>query len=108
MAAEAGFDGLELIINQDFQRINSRKLMAELGEIMPILSLHAPFMPLDGWGTPIDSLKRSVELATQAGIPLVNFHPPSWLGLELGFWRWMYRINNFQEEVGGRGGADGH
>ena len=42
MAAEAGFDGLELIINQDFQRVNSRQLMAELGEIMPILSLHAP------------------------------------------------------------------
>jgi sugar phosphate isomerase/epimerase len=101
MAAEVGFDGLELIINQDFQRVSARKLLAELGEIMPVLSLHAPFMPLDGWGTPIDSLKRSVELAGEAGVPLVNFHPPSWLGFELGFWRWMYRINDFQKEVGG-------
>jgi len=100
MAAEAGFDGLELIINQDFQRVSAPKLLAELSEIMPILSIHAPFMPLDGWGTPIDSLKRSIELAAGAGIPLVNFHPPSWAGFELGFWRWMYRVNDFQEELG--------
>ena len=101
MAAEAGFDGLELIINQDFQRVKARKLLADLNEIMPILSIHAPFMPLDGWGTPIDSLKRSVELAAEAGIPLVNFHPPSWVGCEIGFWRWMYRVQDFQSEVGG-------
>jgi len=101
MAAEAGFDGLELIINQDFQRVSSRRLLAELAEIMPILSIHAPFMPLDGWGNQIDSLKRSVELAAEAGVPLVNFHPPSWLGFELRFWRWIYRVHDFQKEVGG-------
>ena len=100
MASEAGFDGVELIINQDFQRVNSRKLLAELAEITPILSIHAPFMPLDGWGGPIDSLRRSVELAAEAGIRLVNFHPPSWLGCELGFWRWLYRVHDFQKEVG--------
>ena len=101
MAAEAGFEGVELIINQDFQRVNSRKLMTELAEIIPIVSIHAPFMPLDGWGTPVDSLKRSVELAAGVGVPLVTFHPPSWLGFELGFWRWLYRIQDFQKEVGG-------
>ena len=101
MAAEVGFDGVELIINQDFQRVNCRMLLAELGSILPILSIHAPFMPLDGWGNQIDSLKRSVELAAQAGVSLVNFHPPSWLGLEIGFWRWMYRIHDFQKEIGG-------
>lgn len=101
MAAEAGFEGVELIINQDFQRVNSRKLMTELAEIIPIISIHAPFMPLDGWGTPVDSLKRSVELAAGVGVPLVTFHPPSWLGFEFGFWRWLYRIHDFQKEVGG-------
>jgi sugar phosphate isomerase/epimerase len=101
MAAEVGFEGVELIINQDFQRVNSRKLMTELAEIMPIVSIHAPFMPLDGWGTPVDSLKRTVELAAGVGVPLVTFHPPSWLGFELGFWRWLYRIHDFQKEVGG-------
>jgi sugar phosphate isomerase/epimerase len=30
----------------------------------------------------------------------VNFHPPSWLGLEVGFWRWIYKIHDFQKEIG--------
>jgi len=100
MAAEAGFDGLELIINQDFENIDSRRLVTELSSILPILSIHAPFMPLAGWGNPVESLKKSVELAADTGIPLVNFHPPSWI-VEPLFWHWMYRIRNFQEEVGG-------
>lgn len=100
IAADVGFDGLELIINQDFQRVNCRLLIRDLAEIIPVRSIHAPFMPLDGWGGPIDSLKRSVELAADAGIPLVNFHPPSWMGAELRFWRWMYRVQDFQKEVG--------
>src|SRR6185369_12898070 len=100
LAAEAGFSGMELIINQEFQRVSSRKLIAEVAGTLPILSMHAPFMPLDGWGSPVDSLKRSVELAADAGIPLVNFHPPSWMGMELGFWRWLYRIMDFQKEIG--------
>lgn len=100
IAADVGFDGLELIINQDFPHASSRQMITELAEIMPVFSLHAPFMPLDDWGDPIDSLKRTVELADYAGVPLVNFHPPSWLGCEISFWRWLYRIRDFQQEVG--------
>jgi sugar phosphate isomerase/epimerase len=100
IAREAGFDGVELIINQDFQKVNCRRLIGELAEILTINSVHSPFMPLDGWGSPIDSLKRSVELCAECGIPLVNFHPPSWMGAELGFWRWLYRVMDFQKEIG--------
>lgn len=100
LAAEAGFDGVELIINQDFQRVNPVTLVRSLQEIAPINSIHAPFMPLDGWGGPIQSLFHSIELAADTGIPLVNFHPPSWLGFEIGFWRWLYRVRDFQKEVG--------
>ena len=67
LAAEAGFDGVELIINQDFQKINPSKLVASLQEITTIHSIHAPFMPLDGWGGPSDSLKRCVALAAECG-----------------------------------------
>ncbi len=102
MAREAGFDGVELIINQDFQKVNCRTLIRELAEILPINSMHVPFMPLDGWGSPVDSLKRCVELSADCGIPLVNFHPPSWMGFELGFWRWLTG-EDFQKD-GGRGG----
>lgn len=100
LAAEAGFDGVELIINQDFQRVNSARLVASLQKIVTIHSIHSPFMPLDGWGGPIDSLRLSVELAETCGIPLVNFHPPSWMGLEVGFLRWLYSVRDFQKEVG--------
>ena len=101
MASEVGFDGVELVINQEFQKVNSRRLIQRLAETLPILSIHAPFMPLDGWGGPSDALKRCVEIAADCGIGLVNFHPPSWLGLEFGYWRWLYRINDFQKEIGG-------
>jgi len=100
LATESGFDGVELIINQDFQRVNPVKLISSLQKIAVIHSIHAPFMELDGWGGPIDSLKRSVALAAECSIPLVNFHPPSWMGFEIGFWRWFYSIHDFQQVIG--------
>ena len=100
LSAEAGFDGVELIINQDFQKVNPVKLIASLQQTTTIHSIHAPFMPLDGWGGPIDSLRHCVALAAECGIPLVNFHPPSWMGVEIGFWRWLYSIRDFQKEIG--------
>ena len=100
IAVDVGFDGVELIINQEFQRVSATKIIDELSGIVAIQSIHAPFMPLDGWGTPVDSLHRCVDLAARANIPLVNFHPPSWLGGEIGFWRWLYRVRDFQQEIG--------
>lgn len=100
IAAETGFDGVELIINQDFQKVNPVSLVSSLQKTATIHSIHAPFMPLESWGGPVDSLKRSVAVAAECGIPLVNFHPPSWLGFEVGFWRWLYSIHDFQKEVG--------
>ncbi|MBJ6725117.1 sugar phosphate isomerase/epimerase family protein [Geomesophilobacter sediminis] len=100
IALEVGFDTVELVINQEFQKVNARKLVRHLAQQLPIRSIHAPFMPLDGWGGPVDSLKRCVEIAGECGVELVNFHPPSWLGMELGYWRWLYKIYDFQKEVG--------
>ena len=103
LSAESGFDGVELIINQDFQRVNAAKLIRSLQEITTIHSIHAPFMELDGWGDQRNALKLSVELAATCNIPLVNFHPPSWMGFEIGFWRWLYSIHDFQQEIGREG-----
>jgi sugar phosphate isomerase/epimerase len=100
LAAESGFDGIELIINRNFERVNSAKLVSSLQQIIPIHSIHSPFMLLDGWGDPMDALKQSVELAATCNIPLVNFHPPSWMGFEVGFWLWLYKIRDFQKEIG--------
>jgi sugar phosphate isomerase/epimerase len=99
-AAEVGFDGVELIINQEFQKINPVKLIRSLQKTAEIHSIHAPFMPLDGWGSQADSLRNCVALAAECGIPLVNFHPPSWMGFEIAYWRWLYSVSDFQKEIG--------
>ncbi len=100
LAVESGFDGIELIINQKFQNTNAVELTRSMQKITTIHSIHSPFMPLDGWGSPMQALKLSIELAAACDIPLVNFHPPSWMGFEIGFWRWLYSIRDFQKELG--------
>jgi len=97
---DTGFDGIEIIINYDFQYGSNVALIRDLERILPVSALHAPFLELDGWGNKIDQLYRTVNLAAETDIPLVNFHPPAWLALELKFWRWFNRIKDFQQEVG--------
>ena len=89
MARDVGFDGMEVIINHDFAGSGALDHLLELQSILPVLSLHAPFFEIDGWGNKIDQLKRCADLALNAGVPLINFHPPNWLLFELGFWRWL-------------------
>jgi len=100
IARDTGFDGVEVIIGYDFQHQDNVALIRHLQQIAPILSLHAPFLVLDGWGNKIEQLHRTTALALETDIPLINFHPPSWLGLEVQFWRWFNRVRDFQEEIG--------
>ncbi len=100
LARDTGFDGIEVIVNYDFQYQDNCALLRDLAEILPICSLHAPFMVLDGWGNKIHQTLRTAELALQTGIPLINFHPPAWLGCELKFWRWLNGIKDCQREIG--------
>jgi sugar phosphate isomerase/epimerase len=100
IARDTGFDGVEVIIGYDFQYSDNAALIRDLQKILPICSLHAPFLELDRWGNKIDQLHRTAALAIETGIPLINFHPPSWMGLEMKFWRWFNRVRDFQREVG--------
>ncbi len=45
-------------------------------------------------------MRICTDLALEAGVPLINFHPPSWLSLEVKFWRWLKRIDDFQVDLG--------
>lgn len=99
IARDTGFDGVEVIITTDFDAAQ----ILELQSIHPILSLHAPFFDVDGWGDKIDQLRNTCDLAIITGIPLINFHPPSWLAFEFKFWRWFNSIRDFQQEVGRNG-----
>lgn len=100
MAREVGFDGMEVIINHDFAGSTYLAHLQELQSILPVLSLHAPFFEIDGWGNKIGQLQRCAELALKAGVPLINFHPPNWLFFELKFWSWLKTIKDFQAEIG--------
>lgn len=100
IARDTGFDGMEVIINQDFQYTDNLALLRSLQQILPILSLHAPFFDIDGWGDKIEQVQITAELALAAGIPLINFHPPSWLAFEFKFWRWFKRIADYQATLG--------
>ncbi len=100
IARDTGFDGVEIIINYDFQYQDNLALLKDLAQILPISSLHAPFMELDGWGNKIQQTTKTADLALKSGIPLINFHPPSWLGCELKFWQWLKRIKDCQREIG--------
>ncbi len=100
MASEVGFDGLEVIINHDFAGSKSLAVLQALQKIHPVYSLHAPFFEIDGWGNKIDQLKRCADLALQAGVPLINFHPPNWMLFEYRFWKWLKKVQDFQAEIG--------
>lgn len=80
IAKEAGFDGVELLISQSNCNVGIDYIqkLSDKYEI-PILSLHSPFIACDGWGGFWDRVHRSLVIATQLSIPLVNFHPPSGL-----------------------------
>ena len=100
MARDIGFDGMEVIINHDFSGSKHLDHLRELQSILPVLSIHAPFFEIDGWGNKIDQLKICADLALNAGVPLINFHPPNWLAFELKFWLWLKKIKDFPSEIG--------
>ena len=100
LAREIGFDGMEIIVNHDFAGSRSLEHLRNLQTIFPIHSIHAPFFEIDGWGHKIDQLKKCADLALEAGIPLINFHPPNWIAFEYRFWRWLKKLDDFQDEIG--------
>jgi sugar phosphate isomerase/epimerase len=100
IASEAGYDGMEVIIPESLEQDGGYTLLLDLKAIVPIYVLHAPFGPIPGWGDRIMALMKTVDLAESLSVPMVTFHPPKWLGLEITFWRWMYTVRDFQRELG--------
>jgi sugar phosphate isomerase/epimerase len=92
-AAEAGFGGVEVMVtkdpaSQDPRRI--RELTAGYG--LTVGALHAPCLLLTRkvWGTdPVGKIYRSIEVAEEAGAPLVVVHPP---------YRWQRSYRSWLDE----------
>lgn len=103
LAKDAGFDGCELVIDRRFNDSHSIDTAVQCREILPILSIHAPFMKMNAWGNQVCSLQRSIEIAKILDAEIVNFHPPSWFSMEVAFFRWFRKVQDFQAKLGGDG-----
>jgi sugar phosphate isomerase/epimerase len=87
LAAAAGFDGLEIMVDDRWDTRDAAYLQAVADAAgIPILSVHAPFRPgIQGWDEDeVSRLKRTVDLARAVGASMVVVHPPlrfSWIAL---------------------------
>ena len=103
LSAEAGYAGVEVMVtrdpaSQDPRRI--RQLAAGYG--LEVGALHAPCLLLTRrvWGTdPVEKIYRSMEVAEEAGAPLVVMHPPyRW---QRGYRSWLdERLRGLEERTG--------
>ena len=103
LAGRTGFDGCDLVIQHHLDHHGWRETLRECVEILPVYALHVPFEKLKSWGNQVEALKKCIGLAKEFAIPVVNFHPPSWLYLEISYLRWFRKLRNFQEELGCEG-----
>jgi sugar phosphate isomerase/epimerase len=99
LAAQARFDGCEIVVDQRFMDDGYLERVQTCLEILPVHTIHAPFLKMKKWGTKVDELKRTIDIARILGAGGVNFHPPAWLTMEIGFNRWLNSIRDFQEEL---------
>jgi sugar phosphate isomerase/epimerase len=80
MAADAGYDGLELMVLADplTQSADALRRLMDRHEL-PIVSIHSPCLLVTArvWSTdPLVKLARSLELAERVGASVVVVHPP--------------------------------
>src|SRR6266545_3741634 len=104
LLAEAGFDGVELMITQDRMSQDPHRMAAVARRFgLPVPAVHGPFL-LATWlvyGTdPKGKLDRCVEFAETAGVSTIVIHPP---------YRWQVGYAGWRaggvREIGGRAGV---
>jgi sugar phosphate isomerase/epimerase len=103
LAAEAGYTGVEVMVTKDpaSQDPQRMRALAEK-EGLTIGAIHAPCLLLTRrvWGTdPIRKIYRTMEVAEEAGAPVVVVHPPFRWQRE--FRRWLDdRLPGLEERTG--------
>jgi sugar phosphate isomerase/epimerase len=100
LAGEAGFDGCDLVINAHFNQKNYIDTVKECLQTLPVCSIHSPFVNMVSWGNKTNALLQTMEIAGQLHAEVVNFHPPSWFRMEMQFYKWFKKIQDFQKELG--------
>lgn len=103
LAKEAGFDGVEVLVDErwDTRQVDYLAKLSGENEI-PIGVLHSPFDSkryIDGWETDtIIRLKRTVEMAEILGASTVVFHLPYYY--KIGLARWLTNeLPAYQQET---------
>ena len=99
LAREARFDGCEVVIDQRFMSDGYLDRVVACCDILPVHTIHAPFLKMKKWGTKVDELKRAIDIGRILGASVVNFHPPAWLTMEITFAKWLNNIDDFQREL---------
>lgn len=108
VAAEAGFDGIEVMCDERFTTRSAhylRKLSADYG--LPVPVLHTPFSrSLQGWGhtdTELGRVRHTLELAEKMAAEAIVVHLPlktSWASVRVGGWRarfpWFGAFEDFR------------
>jgi sugar phosphate isomerase/epimerase len=79
LSAEAGFDAIELLIDQRWDSRHPayvQRLSKETA--LPVVTVHSPFVPyVEGWPSdPVGRLQESVRLAQEVGAQVVVTHLP--------------------------------
>jgi sugar phosphate isomerase/epimerase len=80
MAAQAGYDGIEVMVQTDLtsQTPDALARLVDLHQI-PVLSVHSPCLLITAavWSSdPLVKLARSIDMAEKLGAPTVVVHPP--------------------------------
>lgn len=78
-AAAAGFDGIELMVDERWDTRQADYLYPLLEQHQqPVLAVHSPFRAVNGWPPEQAQLiEKSVELAEKLGAPVVIHHLPN-------------------------------
>lgn len=78
LAAEAGFDGIEVLIDErpDTYHVDYLRRLSSANEL-PIMALHSPFHIVDAWPQgQLNYLQATVDIARALGVPAVVMHLP--------------------------------
>jgi sugar phosphate isomerase/epimerase len=104
-ARQAGFDGLELVINPEAAMRGGRAVrrLAQ-AQGVEIFSAHPTVLPLPGWRERDGGMARTIGLAQEAGIGLVVMHTPRSESLDEGEGLvFRQRIEAWQKQLAGSG-----
>ncbi|WP_457571337.1 sugar phosphate isomerase/epimerase family protein [Desulfovulcanus sp.] len=98
IARDAGFDGLELILNHPDLLDIEKTLTQARG--MPILSLHAPFRQWSLWGGHLRAWEKSVILGNKLPeLKNITLHPPAFKLSQLTHFWWYARTRNLPGDL---------